>query len=70
MSETPRRNRPLVAAHRGASALAPELTLAAFQLALDLGVDLIELDVQMTLDGEIVAFHTNRPNVLMALMNG
>jgi glycerophosphoryl diester phosphodiesterase len=49
--------KPLVIAHRGASAEAPENTLAAFRQALVLGVDGIELDVQVTRDGVPVVFH-------------
>lgn len=48
---------PLVIAHRGASAEKPENTLAAFRRALALGVDGIELDVQVTRDGVPVVFH-------------
>jgi glycerophosphoryl diester phosphodiesterase len=48
---------PLVIAHRGASAEAPENTLRAFARALELGVDGIELDVQVTRDGIPVVFH-------------
>ena len=48
---------PLVIAHRGASAEAPENTLRAFARALALGVDGIELDVQVTGDGVAVVFH-------------
>jgi glycerophosphoryl diester phosphodiesterase len=48
---------PLFIAHRGASAEAPENTLAAFRRALALGVDGIELDVQMTRDGVPMVFH-------------
>jgi glycerophosphoryl diester phosphodiesterase len=44
-------------AHRGASAYAPENTIAAFDLALALGADSLEMDVQMTRDGELVVFH-------------
>jgi glycerophosphoryl diester phosphodiesterase len=44
-------------AHRGASALAPENTLAAFQVALDLGVDGLEFDVQLSADEEVVVIH-------------
>jgi glycerophosphoryl diester phosphodiesterase len=47
----------MVIAHRGASGLAPENTLAAFQLAVDLGADGIELDVQLAADGEPVIIH-------------
>jgi len=49
--------KPLVIAHRGASAEAPENTLAAFRRALALRVDGIELDVQVTRDGVPVVFH-------------
>src|SRR5579862_6854257 len=48
---------PFVIAHRGASAEAPENTLRAFARALELGVDGIELDVQVTRDGVAVIFH-------------
>jgi hypothetical protein len=44
-------------AHRGASAQAPENTHAAFAAALDLGVDAIELDCQLSADGELVVIH-------------
>ncbi|HEX3021087.1 MAG TPA: glycerophosphodiester phosphodiesterase [Lachnospiraceae bacterium] len=50
-------NRTLVWAHRGASGYAPENTLVAFQKAIELGADGIELDVQMTKDGELVIIH-------------
>ena len=46
-----------VFAHRGASAYAPENTLAAFRLAHDMGADGVELDVQLTKDGEVVVIH-------------
>ncbi len=52
-------NRPLVMAHRGASALLPENTLAAFQQALDDGADLLETDLHFTQDNEIVLIHDN-----------
>jgi len=44
-------------AHRGASGYAPENTLPAFQKAIEMGADGIELDVQMTKDGELVILH-------------
>jgi glycerophosphoryl diester phosphodiesterase len=44
-------------AHRGARAIAPENTLPAFQAALDLGVDGIELDVQRSSDDVLVVMH-------------
>lgn len=44
-------------AHRGASAIAPEHTLASYQMAMDMDADFIEIDLQMTKDGVLVAFH-------------
>ena len=44
-------------AHRGASGRAPENTRAAFAAALDLGVDAIELDCQLSADGALVVVH-------------
>lgn len=49
--------RPLVLGHRGASADAPENTLAAFRLALEQGADGFELDVWRCRSGEIVVHH-------------
>lgn len=49
--------KPLVWAHRGASGYAPENTLAAFQKAVDLGTDGVELDIQLTKDDQIVVIH-------------
>jgi glycerophosphoryl diester phosphodiesterase len=49
---------PLLIAHRGGSALAPENTLAAFRRALDWWrADLLEIDVQPTRDGDAVVIH-------------
>ncbi len=49
--------KPLIIGHRGASAYAPENTLAAFELAIEQGADGIELDVQMSVDGRIMVIH-------------
>lgn len=49
--------RPIIIAHRGASHLAPENTLAAFRLAKRLGADGIECDVQLTKDHQLVIAH-------------
>lgn len=48
---------PLIIAHRGASALAPENTLAAFKRAIDDGAEGIEFDVRLTRDGVPVVIH-------------
>jgi glycerophosphoryl diester phosphodiesterase len=46
-----------IIAHRGASAQAPENTLAAMELAINQGADWVEIDVQETGDGEVVVIH-------------
>jgi len=46
-----------VIAHRGASAYAPENTLAAFKLARELNADWFELDCTLTRDGEVIVIH-------------
>ena len=48
---------PLVFAHRGGAALAPENTLASFDQAIELGVDGFELDVRLSSDGIVVVHH-------------
>jgi glycerophosphoryl diester phosphodiesterase len=45
---------PLVIAHRGASAEFPEKTLPAFERAIEVGADFVELDVQARSGGELV----------------
>ena len=50
-------SRPLVIAHRGGAGIAPENTLAAFRRSYELGVDVLELDVRFTADGELVVIH-------------
>lgn len=49
----------LVIAHRGASGYRPEHTLAAYELAIDMGADFIEPDLVPTKDGHLVARHEN-----------
>jgi glycerophosphoryl diester phosphodiesterase len=49
--------RPLVFAHRGGGALAPENTIAAFDNGLALGADGLELDVHLSRDGRVVVHH-------------
>ncbi len=48
---------PLVSAHRGGAAYAPENTLTSFGNAVRLGVDELEMDTQLTSDGELVVLH-------------
>lgn len=48
---------PIVIAHRGASGVLPEHTIAAYQRAIDMGADYIEPDLVITKDGELVARH-------------
>jgi len=50
-------NRVLNFAHQGARAAAPANTLAAFRLAAEMGADGVELDVQLSRDGEAVVIH-------------
>lgn len=52
-----RRAGPAILVHRGATAFAPENTLKAFTLAMDLGADGVEMDVRRTRDGVLVLFH-------------
>lgn len=67
---------PQVIAHRGASGYLPEHTLAGYELAIRMGTDFIEPDLQITKDGALVAIHddtlTRTTNVasLFAKRNG
>jgi len=51
------KNKPLIIAHRGASGLVPENTLVAFEKAIEIGVDRIEMDLRQTLDGVVIVLH-------------
>ncbi|GHG17352.1 glycerophosphodiester phosphodiesterase family protein [Paracoccus aerius] len=53
---------PIVVAHRGASGYLPEETLGSYELAIKMGADYIEPDVQMTKDGHLVAMHDTTLN--------
>lgn len=46
-----------VVAHRGASAYAPEHTIAAYQLAIEMGTDFVEQDLAVTRDGVLICLH-------------
>jgi len=52
-----RQAQPVVVAHRGASSLAPENTLAAIRKAAELGSAMVEFDVRQTKDGVVVLMH-------------
>ncbi len=54
---TARGDRPLVIAHRGFSGIAPEHTIASYDLAHQAGADYLEQDLQMTSDGVLVVLH-------------
>ncbi len=54
--------RTKVWAHRGASGYAPENTIPAFQMAIDMSADGVELDVQLTKDGQVVVIHDETIN--------
>ncbi|KYG74131.1 glycerophosphodiester phosphodiesterase [Roseivirga spongicola] len=46
-----------IIAHRGSSGIAPENTLAAFQKAIDQGIEFFELDVHITKDDSVMVIH-------------
>ena len=52
-----KRKTPLLFAHRGGAGEAPESTEEAFRKAVENRADVLELDVSLTLDGEIVVWH-------------
>lgn len=53
----PIKNKIAVIAHRGASALAPENTLAGVRKAIAIGADFVEVDVRETRDGHLICMH-------------
>ncbi len=55
----PKNGNTYVIAHRGAHSGIPENTLAAFQKAIDLGCDFVEIDTRKTKDGRIVSVHNS-----------
>jgi glycerophosphoryl diester phosphodiesterase len=52
----------LIIGHRGFSAAAPENTQASFKKAMEVGVDMIELDVHLSKDGQVVVIHDGTLN--------
>lgn len=59
ISPVTRSPRPVIVGHRGAPAYRPEHTAASYELAIDLGADLIEPDVVVSKDGALVVRHEN-----------
>ncbi len=56
-SESLKNSAFLVIAHRGASGYAPENTLASIRKGLDMGADMVEIDIHLSKDGEVVVIH-------------
>lgn len=56
-TETTQKPQKILIAHRGASAYAPENTLPAFRLAVQMGADFVEYDLQVTKDQQLVCLH-------------
>jgi glycerophosphoryl diester phosphodiesterase len=56
-SDELKRRRPLVMAHRGGAGLWPENTMYAFSRAVEMGVDVLEIDMHSTADGALVVIH-------------
>jgi len=56
------RMKPLKIGHRGAAGYCPENTFASFYKAIESGVDYLEIDLQMTKDGELVIIHDSTVN--------
>jgi len=54
------KEKTIVIAHRGGSHLAPENTAPAFDNAMKLGVDMIEIDVEQTIDDSVIVIHDAR----------
>lgn len=48
---------PLIIGHRGVKGIAPENSLSGFKKAIELGIDGVELDVQLTKDGKLIVLH-------------
>lgn len=57
LKSLPLEDNAMIMAHRGASADAPENTMAAFQMAIDGDADWIEIDVQESADGDVIVIH-------------
>lgn len=67
---SPKQGNVYVIAHRGAHQGIPENSLAAYQKAIDLGCDFIEIDVRTTKDGEIVSVHNSTMDAYVLQKSG
>ncbi len=67
---TPKNGSIYVVAHRGAHSGIPENTLAAYQRAIDLGCDFVEIDVRSTKDGKMVSIHNSTIDAYMVGVKG
>ena len=61
--------KPIIIAHRGASAYRPEHTLESYRLAVEMGADFIEPDLVSTKDGHLIARHDNVLNLTTDVAN-
>jgi glycerophosphoryl diester phosphodiesterase len=52
--------KPLVIAHRGYSLVAPENTILSYRKAIEAGADMLEVDINLTRDGQLVMIHDHR----------
>lgn len=57
MFEQPHNGKVMVAAHRGCWTITPENTIASLDYCVELGVEVIEIDVQLTADKKLIVFH-------------
>ena len=58
-------DKALVMAHAGGKGVYPDNTMKAYQYAFDLGVDVLEMDLQMTQDGILVLSHGERKHLML-----
>ncbi|MCD9021769.1 glycerophosphodiester phosphodiesterase [Cohnella silvisoli] len=58
----PEEHKIAIVAHRGSSGYAPECTLSAYRLGVNMKADYIEIDLRQTLDGELIAMHDETVN--------
>ncbi|MEM4260820.1 MAG: glycerophosphodiester phosphodiesterase family protein [Candidatus Woesearchaeota archaeon] len=67
LKEYVKQNKVIIVAHRGSSGTAPENTLSAYRQAFEEGAQMLEIDLQLTKDGEIIALHDK--STIKSLLN-